>query len=723
MPLASCLLALLVPATSEAQDASPRPPTVGVVLSGGAAKGLAHIGVLRVLEEYGVPINAVTGTSMGAVVGGLYAVGYDPSALDRIARQTDWAALFAGVGGSPQPPESNWATGQHVVTLPLTKQGPALPSSIISGQPAFQMLARLTWQAHGVRDFSKLRVPFAAVAVDLETGEAVSLRSGFLPDAIQASMALPGVFEPVRIDGRSLIDGGVIRNLPAQDALDLGATVLVCSDVSDPLLPADSIRSALETMTQVMFFAGEQVNAEQRTLCDVTIRVRFARGTSAEFDRASEIIAAGESATRASIDSILAVTHGAEAVASTFARQSEEIEVGSASIASGGGPVDESATLRALGLRIPGILSADRLDHALSRAFETGRFRSIHYRVDVDPGAKEDSVRTLVLTAEPADVARFGLGLRYESRYKASLLLTGLLHGFGRSRSDLRVDLRLGQQLRLAANYFYRSKPGLAFAGGGRIGFTRTPFDVFSGGQAVTELRFDSYVAEGLAGVAYGPRIDLTVRLHAEHLRGETAVAEVAADSANTFYTVGAQFRANWYHGEYFPMDGGAVTAKSEFASHTIASGGTFSHHMVDLQGHLPVLARASLMARATIGGSSGDDLPFNYLFTLGGANPQFIWPDRQFPFFGIANQELNGRAIQRFSLGVRVEPLDRFFASLEWNTGTTYGTWSFDVGEYMNAYGLTLGIETFAGGVAVRLGAEGFKNSPTVQIDFGSTF
>jgi NTE family protein len=660
---------------------------------------------------------------MGAIVGGLYAVGYTPSELGEIARNADWETIFGGVGGSPRPPESYWAAAQHVVTLPMTRSGPALPSGIISGQPTFQLLAQLTWPAHRIRDFSRLRVPFATVAVDVATGEAVSLRSGYLPDAIQASMALPGIFEPVTIGGRSFIDGGVVRNLPARDALDLGATVLICSDVSDPLLPADSLNSALETMTQVMFFAGEKVNAEQQSLCDAKIRMRFARGTSSAFDRSADLIAFGDSSARASIEQILAITDGAQPVVPTFARQSDMVQIHSASVVSGGDPVDEVATLRALGLRIPGAVSAEGLDRALSRAFETGRFRSIRYEVEEDPEAPEDSALTLVLTADPADPARFGFGLRYESRYKASLLLTSLVHGFGRSRSDVRVDLRLGQQIRLAGSYFYRSRPGLSFAGGGGLGYTRAPFDLFEAGQAVAELRFDSYVAEGLVGVAYGPRIDLGLRLHVEHLRGNTAVAEVASDTASTFYTVGGQLRANWYHGEYFPMRGAAVLARSEFAVAAIGSGGTFSHHVVDLQGHLPIHERASLMGRASLGTSTGDDLPLNYLFTLGGANPQFIWPDRQFPFFGIANQQLNGRAIQRFSLGIRVEPVPRLFASVEWNTGTTYDSWTFDPGEYLNAYGATLGFETFAGGIAVRAGGSNFKERPTVQIDFGSQF
>jgi predicted acylesterase/phospholipase RssA len=664
-----------------------------VVLSGGSAKGLAHIGVLRVLEEYGVPVHVVTGTSMGAIVGGLYAAGYTPSELDEIVREVDWAALFSGVGGSPDPPSADWASGQHVFTLPLRKGLPTLPSNIVAGQRVFQLLARLTWRAHGVRDFSKLRVPFAAVAADLETGEAVALTSGFLPDAIQAGMALPAVFEPVKIGGRSFVDGGVVRNLPAQDAIELGASVVICSDVSDPLIPADSIDTALQTMTQVMLFEGDRSNEEQRELCDVTLRMQFARGTGMEFTRAPRLIAFGDSAARASIDDILAATRGSLPAQSGLTPLPDTVNVSTITVSLDGTP-------------------------------GSGRFRFVHYRTDSTSSADAPAAdRALAVEAERADRARLGFGLRYESTYKASLLLTGLFHGLGNPTSDLRLDLRLGQQIRLAGAYLYRARPGVAFTAGGRIGFTRMPVDVFDAGQTTAELRFDSYAADGLVGVAFGARANLAFRVHGEHLLGKTAIAAQAADSTSTFYTIGGQFRANWYDREYFPMRGAAIVAKSEFASTAIGSGATFSHHVVDLHGNLPFHRRASVIARATVGGSSGDDLPLNYVFMLGGANPQFIWPDRQLPFFGIENQELKGRAIQRFSLGVRLEPIDRLFASLEWNTGTTYETWAFDPGQYLNAYGITLGVGTPFGGIALRFGGLGFTEGPIFQIDFGSRF
>ena len=232
--LTVCLL--LVSAPGRAQ--TPNPPKIGIALSGGAARGLAHIGVLKVLEQAGIPVDVIAGTSMGSVVGGLYALGYNADQLDTIVRAQDWFRLLTDpVDRRDLPVDRKIAADRIMLTLPIYRGGIHLPRSVVPGQRIWELLTRLTWSAHGVHDFHRLPTPFAAVATDLETGQAVVLDRGFLPDAIRASMALPSVFAPVELGGVVLIDGGVVRNLPAHDARALGADVLICSDVTDPLEP------------------------------------------------------------------------------------------------------------------------------------------------------------------------------------------------------------------------------------------------------------------------------------------------------------------------------------------------------------------------------------------------------------------------------------------------------------------------------------------------------
>src|SRR2546430_1892721 len=275
---------------------------VGVALSGGAARGLAHIGVLKVLEEAGVPVDVITGTSMGSVVGGLYAVGYTAPQLDTIVRTEDWYRLLTDpVDRRDLAVDRKFTEDHYLLTLPIQRGGIKLPKSVVTGQRVSQLLTRLTWSAHAIRDFRALPIPFAAVATDLETSRAVVLDHGFLPDAIRASMALPSVFSPVDLGDTAVIDGGVVRNLPAQDARALGADVLICSDVTDPLEPRDSIVSLVDVLVQSVSFRVWDSEAEQRSKCDVLILPEVRGFSTFAFARASDVIARGATAAPAAL--------------------------------------------------------------------------------------------------------------------------------------------------------------------------------------------------------------------------------------------------------------------------------------------------------------------------------------------------------------------------------------------------------------------------------------
>lgn len=219
---------------SQGREAPPGRPRVGLVLSGGGTRGLAHIGVLRVLEEYRVPVDCIAGTSMGAVMGGL-----SPDEIERIALQLDWRDLF-----TDRPPRKDLTFRQKKdaeryllpFELGLRKGRLRLPRGLIAGQKLGFLMQSATIRAAGVQDFRKLPVPFHAVAADIETGEMVVLDRGSLPDAMRASMAVPGIFSPVEIDRRLLVDGGIVRNVPVDVARAMGADVVIVVDVGTALL-------------------------------------------------------------------------------------------------------------------------------------------------------------------------------------------------------------------------------------------------------------------------------------------------------------------------------------------------------------------------------------------------------------------------------------------------------------------------------------------------------
>ena len=200
-------------------------------------------------------------------------------------------------------------SGETLLSVPFQGGGVTLPSGVVQGQRILELLARLTWPYHDVDDFTQLPRPYAALVMDLRTGEAVRLTSGSLPLAIRASMSIPTLFEPVELDGRTFVDGGLVRNLPAQDAIALGADVLVCVDVGEPPPEAEGFSpgSLLNIVLRAAFLRGEASTQEERQLCDVLIEPEAGGLGYFTFDAAEAWTRRGEMAARAVLPQVQAL--------------------------------------------------------------------------------------------------------------------------------------------------------------------------------------------------------------------------------------------------------------------------------------------------------------------------------------------------------------------------------------------------------------------------------
>jgi NTE family protein len=247
-------------------DGSAR-PSVGLVLSGGGARGGAHIGVLKALEELRIPVDHVAGTSIGAVVGGFYVSGMSVADLENLVASLEWENAF--LNSTPRRLRSFRRKRDDDLFLVDQKPGLnngefELPRGLVQGQVIDLIISRETLLASRVQDFDDLAIPFRAVAGDIATGEAVVLGSGSLARSIRASMSIPAVLSPIEIDGRLLVDGGIALNLPVDVARDMGAEVVIAVDISSPLLPQETLRSVLDVTTQLTNLLTRSGTLEQR---------------------------------------------------------------------------------------------------------------------------------------------------------------------------------------------------------------------------------------------------------------------------------------------------------------------------------------------------------------------------------------------------------------------------------------------------------------------------
>lgn len=292
-------------AAQESTAEAPR-PRVGLVLSGGGARGLAHVGVLQALEELRIPVDAIAGTSMGAVVGGLYASGMTAAEIDALMRGIDWNAVFRD---RPARNTLNYRRKQDdrefLVRFPLGIQGGSfrVPRGLVQGQRLTQALRIETMPVAAVEDFDELPTPFRAVAADLETGARVVLDRGDLTSTMRASMSAPGVFAPVEIDGRLLVDGGIVENLPVDVGKAMGVDIIIAVDVGFQPVSRRELTSALAVSNQAITIMMRRETGRQRALLsadDVLILPDLGTLQSTDFGAAARTIGLGLDATRAS---------------------------------------------------------------------------------------------------------------------------------------------------------------------------------------------------------------------------------------------------------------------------------------------------------------------------------------------------------------------------------------------------------------------------------------
>lgn len=289
--VAISLLAVSMQASGQTTGAR---PVVGLVLSGGAAHGIAHLGVLMVMEEEGLKPDCITGVSMGSIIGSLYSLGYSTDSIYSILKATDW-----NMNLSDKIPENKVVfvekehTDNSLVSLPVLLKKLRLPAGLIKGQQVENMLSYYLWPAADINDFSKLPLPFLCVGTDILTGKPVILNKGYLPDAIRASIAIPSIFTPLKIDTALLVDGGAVRNFAVSEAIDMGADIIIGSYTGFKILTEEQLESVPEIVRQLSFLRSYDDYGQQKKLVDILVEPEVKDLSIAGFSNVDTLVARG----------------------------------------------------------------------------------------------------------------------------------------------------------------------------------------------------------------------------------------------------------------------------------------------------------------------------------------------------------------------------------------------------------------------------------------------
>ncbi|MEM8489063.1 MAG: patatin-like phospholipase family protein [Bacteroidota bacterium] len=699
---------------------------IGLALSGGGAKGFAHIGVLKVLEEENIPVDLVAGTSMGAIVGGLYAIGYTPEVLETLALDQNWQGLFDDrPGRSLVSFEQRKETEQFLLSLPFENGRVQLPSGLINGHGVMMLLARLTQSVHDQYRFENFPIPFASVATDLETGEAVRFEEGYLPRAIRASMSYPSVFTPLEIGGRLYVDGDASRNLPVQDAFDMGASFVIGVDVGASLEPADSLRSLVGVMNQVASFGKQISNEEQRGLADILIQPDLEGFSVISFEEAVEVIARGEAAARAALPQLRALA-GAVNRDAAKPQPLAPLEVDTLLVQDIRIDGLSQAYIRqfegSLGFSAPIRIQYDELERAISRAYYATSLGELTYRLL----PSEDGKGTfLYIEASERSEQRLRVGLRFQTDNKASLLFSALLSGQIGFGTTLRSDVRFGETLQglLAYAIPLRTRPRVALQLIGRA--TREPLNIFEAGRRNASIKIRNVEAEALFTSTFINNSRGTLGVRTEFYNYGQDVGRVDSLMNNTVLFTGvARFNRETFDRPAFPRTGYLLALDAEGVPEQFGFP-AFGRYVFNWEARRPLHTRWTLATQVVVGRLRGNDAPLHHLFYLGGATQFRNLSSRQFPLFGYALHELAGRNAQAVAVGLQYEVSNNIFAKLDWNAARVGNTWRWRIrpDEFKAGYGISAGAITPIGPVELTFMGQKLTGPFTTNLNVGYVF
>lgn len=437
---------------------------IGLVLGGGGARGSAHVGVLKILEREQVPICVIAGTSMGAVVGSLYAAGYRADEIESIVETVDWQDLFSDDPDRVElPMRRKEEQLRHLLGFRLGfREGRiTLPRGAIQGQKFMLMLRRLLLPVWDVEDFSKLPIPFKAVATDIVTGDPVVFGRGDLASAVRASLSVPGAFAPIRVDGRLLVDGGLVNNVPIDIARSMGATRLIVVDVSSPLLTAEELGSPLSVTLQMISVLIENRTRDALALLrdeDIVIRPDMPDLSSAQFDRATEAVVAGLAAAELAVPRLQAYSTDAEGWAAFEARQRREafdpplvafLEVLENRSRS------PHLVRNLMGEMVGEPINPDLLDAQIGRAYGFGQFERISWR----PVERDGEVGIEILPVDKGWGPSFiTLGLQFSDDFNGrsayQLTVEGTFTGANFAGGEWRNRISIGELAGFRSEWF-----------------------------------------------------------------------------------------------------------------------------------------------------------------------------------------------------------------------------------------------------------------------------
>jgi NTE family protein len=612
---------------AQTEASAPHRPKIGLALGGGAARGCAHVGVLEVLEEMHIPVDYIAGTSMGAVVGGLYASGMSADEIDHALTTIDWRdamndrTRFKDLAFRRKEDESRYLTAFEAG---IQNRRIALPRGLRSAQKLRFLLQSYLIPVAGIRDFSKLPIPFKAVAADIETGDAVLLDHGDLAEAIRASLSIPGMFSPVERDGKVLVDGGIADNVPVDVVRAMGADIVIAIDVGSPMLKRDELGSLFAVTSQVLTLLTRRNAQVQLAAASVVIVPPVTGFGSMDFTAARPIIDAGRKEAmlhRPQLEPLsVAASQYADLVSQRPGREDMNRPLDYI-VVEGTRHVDHRI-IRARMLTKPGEpLNGELLRHDVTRLYGLDDFEQVNFALQ---HVEKQHGLVLTLREKPWGPVYLRFGLRAEDDLQGdgsyTLTVNGTHTRINALGAEWRTDIRLGRETGVVTELYqpldFRGRffvaPGLRMS--------RDKLPVWEGGRRIAQYGVLINAASLDLGMAFGEwgewRAGLArARVHATVDTGAADFASATVDHGS-FRTAMTILRLD---DPYIPHDGGNFVAQFYAARRSLGGDADYSKLNVEGMMFRTFRARQTAFIGGGFGTSLNTTLPIYDEFALGG--------------------------------------------------------------------------------------------------------
>jgi NTE family protein len=713
------------------EEAKPR-KKIGLVLSGGGAKGFAHIGVLKVIEEAGLKIDYIGGTSMGAIIGGLYASGLNAHQIDSIFKATNFNEIvYDFMPRSSKNFYDKRNDDLYALVLPFDNFRIGIPEAISKGIDTYNLVSRITRNVWHIKDFNKLPTPFLCIGTNIETGEEVLLNKGNLAQSMMASAAFPSLYPPVEIDGKLLIDGGVVNNYPIAEVRKLGADIIIGVDVQDDLSDRKSLKDATKILVQIIKLQSIEKNKKNSRETDVYIKPDIKDYGVVSFDKGQEIIEKGEEAAFAVFEKIKALTDESNLYHKPKIKlQSDSLQIKNIN----SNELNNFTRDYILGkLRFkPGAkISFNDLKIGFNNINSTRNFSSINYSLESNEAAVDLNINLV----ENPTKTYLKFGLHFDGLYKSAVLVN-LTHKTTFLKNDvLSADIILGDNFRYNFDYYVDNGFNL------RLGF-KSRFNQFNRNvtndltdinlESVNTVNVDFYDLTNqiyFQSLLYNKfLIGAGAELKFLKIKSETLTNATTMFDKSNYVSAYGYFKYDTFNNKFFPSEGKYFFA--DFQSYLFSSNYTnefkpFSIAKVDMGIAKQIFNKTTLILQTEAGFSLGNDgLPF-FDFVLGGYGANTINNFRS--FYGYDFLSISGNSYIKGTATIDYEILKKNHL----NFSANFANLGFDVFQAVDwisipkysGYALGYGIETVVGPVELKYTWSPELNKSYVYVSAGFWF